>query len=89
MACNERLINSLAEGEGTQFQVLVDNENKHEVNIRRWDDKMLKLYEQNWLEVVEEESTKNAFFAEVWKDLSEFRKNYSVWERNAYLPRKR
>ena len=89
MACNESLINSLAEGEGTQFQVLAENESKYDVNIRRWDNEMLKLYEQTWQEVVEEESAKNAFFAEVWKDLSEFRKNYSVWEQNAYLPRKR
>ena len=89
MACNESLMNSLAQGEGSQFQVMRDNVEKYEVNIKRWDDAMLQAYEQAWKEVVQEESAKDQFFNEVWTDLSQFRKNGGVGGEDAYLPRKR
>ncbi|WDE98853.1 TRAP transporter substrate-binding protein [Lentisphaera profundi] len=89
MACNESLVNSLARGEASQFQVMKDNVNKYDVKIKRWSEHMLKKYEQAWAEVVAEESAKDIFFKEVWQDLSKFRKDYALWEDNAYLPRKR
>lgn len=57
------------------------------VEIRYWNDEMLNLFETTWLEVVSEKTSEDPFFNKVWKDLSEFRKGYALWEANAFLPR--
>ena len=38
-----------------------------------------------WMEVVEEESEKDADFARVWAALSDFRANYKIWGDLGYL----
>ena len=88
MACNEGLINSLAEGEGTQFTAMKENIDKYGVQLRQWNEKMLGLFEEKWHEVVNEECQKDQFFKLVWEDLQKFRKDYQIWGKNAFLPRK-
>lgn len=88
MACNEGLINSLAEGEGTQFSAMKENIDKYGVQLRQWNEKMLGLFEEKWHEVVKEECQKDEFFKLVWEDLQKFRKDYEIWGKNAFLPRK-
>ena len=41
---------------------------------------ILETFENAWLEVVEEEASKNEDFAKVWASLSEFRKCYKTWK---------
>jgi TRAP-type mannitol/chloroaromatic compound transport system substrate-binding protein len=48
---------------------------------------MLQLFRDTWEEVAAEESANDAYFAEVYADLSQFRSNYDLWEENAFLPR--
>jgi len=50
------------------------------VKLHRWPDEILKTFENAWLEVVEEEASKNEDFAKVWASLSEFRKSYKTWK---------
>ena len=49
-----------------------------------WSD-ILDALESAWMEVVEEESEKDADFARVWAALSEFRANYKIWGDLGYL----
>ena len=89
MACNEGLVNSMAEGEGNQFSAMKENVEKHKVELRQWNQEMLNLFKQKWLEVVSEESKKNEFFKIVWEDLQKFRNDYKIWGNNAFLPREK
>ncbi|SEI55666.1 TRAP-type mannitol/chloroaromatic compound transport system, substrate-binding protein [Allopseudospirillum japonicum] len=85
--CKASMADSFAEGEALQFKVLMENAEKHGVQIMRWNDTMLAAFRQAWEEVAQEEAAKDAFFKEVWDDLSQFRAQYELWERNAFLPR--
>ena len=89
MACNEGLINSMAEGEGKQFSAMRENVEKHKVELRQWNKEMLSLFKAKWLEVASEEAAKNEFFKLVWEDLQKFRNDYKIWGTNAFLPREK
>lgn len=89
MACNEGLVNSMAEGEGAQFSAMRENVEKNKVVLRQWSPEMLSLFRAKWHEVVIEESEKNAFFKFVWEDLKKFREDYKIWGSNAFLPREK
>jgi TRAP-type mannitol/chloroaromatic compound transport system substrate-binding protein len=52
---------------------------KHNVKIRRWPDNFLKAYEKAWLEVVAEESAKDALFKKVADSYFAYRKDFKVW----------
>jgi len=84
--CKASITNSIAEGEAIQFPVMQDAA-KNGVEIRYWNDTMLKTFEEKWDEVVIEKTAADPFFKEVWDDLSTFRKGYDLWEANAFLPR--
>ncbi|SFG92515.1 extracellular solute-binding protein, family 7 [Neptunomonas qingdaonensis] len=86
--CKASMTNSFAEGEAMQFPVMAEAK-ANGVEIRYWNDTMLKAFEDKWLEVAAEKSAEDAFFKKVWDDLSEFRKGYDLWEANAFLPRSR
>ncbi len=86
-ACKASMADSFAEGEAMQFEALRKNIEENGVEIRQWSPEMLALFKETWEEVAAEESAGNAFFAEVYSDLMEFRTNYDLWEKNAFLPR--
>ena len=50
------------------------------VNLHRWSDEILKVFENAWHEVVEEEAAKDEDFARVWASLSKFRESYKTWK---------
>lgn len=83
--CKASITESLAEGEASQFEVLAQSAEKG-VELRYWNDTMLKAFKSSWDEVVVEQS-QNAFFKKVWDDMSQFRGGYDLWESLAYLPR--
>ncbi len=87
MACRDTIVYSIATGEASQAAVLKRNEEKHGVENLVWQTEMMKVYEEKWLEVVDEQSAADPFFKEVWDDYSAFRKNYATWGAKAYLPR--
>ncbi len=81
------MLDSFAYGEAIQFAVMKENVQKHGVHLKYWSKEMLDLYRKTWNEVAEEEAAKDPFFAKVWNDLQNFRKDYKVWQAYAFLPR--
>ena len=86
-ACKASMTDSFAYGEAIQFKAMEENAREHGVYNKRWSEEMLGAYRAAWTEVAAEEAAKDAFFAEVWADLSAFRDKYKVWKENAFLPR--
>ena len=87
-ACKASMADSFAEGEAMQFAAMKDNVENNGVMMKQWSPEMLDLFRSTWEEVAAEESANDAYFAEVYADLSEFRAGYQVWKENAFLPRK-
>ena len=85
MACLANITTNLAEGEALNFAAMVDNTENNGVTIKQWDPEMLAVFEATWNEVAAED----AYFAEVWADLQEFREGYKTWGNSIYLPRPR
>lgn len=86
--CKASMTNAIAEGEAMQFPVMAEAK-ANGVEIRYWNDTMLKTFEEKWNEVATEKSAEDPFFKKVWDDMSTFRKGYDLWESNAFLPRSR
>ena len=82
--CKESILQTFAQGEAIQFPALQALESKG-VTVHRWSPDILDALERAWMEVVEEESEKDADFARVWAALSEFRANYKIWGDLGYL----
>ncbi|WP_224824570.1 TRAP transporter substrate-binding protein [Cognatishimia sp. MH4019] len=89
VACLANVTTNLAEGEATNFAAMVDNVENNGVTIKQWPQEMLDTFESTWGEVAEELAAEDAFFAEVWADLSEYREGYKTWGNSIYLPRPR
>ncbi|MCM8532214.1 MAG: TRAP transporter substrate-binding protein [Lentisphaeraceae bacterium] len=87
MACNESLVNSIAEGEAKQFDVMRENIDKNGVHLKNWNKEMMLAFRSAWHDIADEEAKKNKFFAEVWQDLKSFRSDYRLWKDNAFLPK--
>ena len=49
------------------------------MQIRRWSDADLAVYEKLWLDVVAEESAKDPLFKKVADHYFAFRKQYAIW----------
>jgi TRAP-type mannitol/chloroaromatic compound transport system substrate-binding protein len=82
-------LNTMAWTESIQYQVMLDNEQKHGVHNMYWSDDMLAHFKKAWEEVAAEQSTKDAFFKTVWDDLQAFRSKYKIWRDYGFLPRPR
>ena len=87
MVTKASLTYSIAYGEGSQGKIIKENAEKYHVHNMYWSDEMLNTFRKAWLEVVAEETAKDAFFKKVWDDLQAFRANYSYWNSLAFLPR--
>ena len=87
LVCRDGIVHSLAEGEGTQFTAMRKNVNEYGVINKYWSNEMIDLFRKSWKEVAESECARDAFFKTVYEDLAQFRANYDLWERNAFLPR--
>ena len=83
------MADSFANGEAIQFASMKRNQEERGVQVRYWSDDMLNMYQETWNGVAAEEAKKDAFFAKVWADLTEFRDGYRLWQRYAFLPRER
>jgi len=86
-ACKASMADSFAEGEAIQHAVMIENVEKHGVEIKQWNDEMLNLFRTTWDEVAKEEAANDPFFAKVYADMTTFREGYEVWKTNAFLPR--
>ena len=66
--------------------MIIENIEKHGVQVRYWSPEMMKLFQDTWQEVVADQ-TQDPFFKKVWDDLQEFRSSYEYWQRHGFLPR--
>ena len=73
------MIVTYAESEAMQFDAMAEMRDKHKVQVKRWDDQTLAAFEKAWLEVLTEESAKDAFFKRVADHYLDFRKRYAIW----------
>lgn len=89
VACLANITTNFAEGEATNFSAMVENTEQNGVIIKQWDDESLATFEATWNEVAAELAAEDAYFAEVWADLQEFREGYATWGNSIYLPRPR
>ena len=55
------------------------------VEFHMWDDEMLALFEEKWLEVVEEKKAESEMFARMWDSLAAFREAFEPWRVRGYL----
>ncbi len=79
IAAGHQLGYTFAETEAMQFGVMAEMRDKHKVQIKRWKDSDLAVYEKAWLDVIAEESAKDPLFKRVADDYLAFRKSYSIW----------
>lgn len=89
VACLANITTNLAEGEATNFSAMVENVEQNGVTIKQWSPEMLNAFETSWNEVAAELAAEDAYFAEVWADLQEYRAGYKTWGDTIYLPRPR
>lgn len=79
VAAGNQLAYTYAETEATQFGVMAEMQEKYKVQIKRWKDSELAVYEKAWLEVIAEESAKDPLFKRIADDYLDFRKRYALW----------
>ena len=79
IAAGNQLSYTYAESEATQFGVMAEMAAKHKVQVKRWKDSELAVYEKAWLDVVAEESAKDPLFKRIADDYLAFRKKYAIW----------
>jgi TRAP-type mannitol/chloroaromatic compound transport system substrate-binding protein len=79
VALQAQVIYTFAETEHTQFGVMQEMRDKHQVQVKRWPDETLKAYEKAWLEVIQEESAKDPLFKKIADHYLDYRKNYNIW----------
>jgi TRAP-type mannitol/chloroaromatic compound transport system substrate-binding protein len=76
--CGDNVRYGLAEGESLQYGALKELTAKG-VKIKRWPAAVLSALEDAWKDVAIEQSSANTTFREVWRSLSNFRKDYAIW----------
>ncbi|WP_018996446.1 TRAP transporter substrate-binding protein [Hirschia maritima] len=86
-ACLANLTTNFAEGEATNFQAMIDNQENNGVQIRKWSPELLETFEDTWYDIADEMASEDAFFKKVWDDLQAYRRDYYVWSTNIYMPR--
>ena len=88
VTCKASMADSFAEGEAIQHEALIENIEKHGVEIKDWSEDMLAVFRATWDEVAAEEAANDPYFAKVLADMNDFRDGYALWKQHAFLPRK-
>jgi TRAP-type mannitol/chloroaromatic compound transport system substrate-binding protein len=79
VAAQAQVIYNLTESEHAQTAAMKEMAEKHKVQIKRWSDADLAVYEKYWLEVVAEESAKDPLFKKVADHYLAYRKEFAIW----------
>ncbi len=87
MGIRASLLQSMADGEGSQGPVIQKNVQTRGVKNMVWSDEMLTAFRTAWEEVAAEHSAKDPMFKKVWEDLQAFRKTYKNYADIGFLPR--
>ncbi|MFO1350280.1 MAG: TRAP transporter substrate-binding protein [Gammaproteobacteria bacterium] len=78
-AAGDVLIRTYADTEAKNPPVVAEMATKYGVQIRRWTDDELKVFEEKWNEVLKEESEKDPLFKKVAESYTKFRDQYRIW----------
>ena len=84
--CGDNIRYGLAEGEALQFAALKALQLKG-VQMHRWPDTILDAMKRSWLDVAKEEAAADKDFKQVWASMSEFRRDYGIWQELGHLGR--
>lgn len=76
--CGDNVRHSIAEGEAGQFKALQDIYAAG-VQLHRLPPSVRDALDRAWQQVVQEESSADPGFRQVWQSLSAFRSNFAVW----------
>lgn len=76
--CGDNVRYGLAEGESLQYDALKELTAKN-VKILRWPSPILNALRDAWKEVAQEQAAADDKFKAVWGSLSNFRKDYAIW----------
>ena len=79
IACGESIHYIYAETEYVNPFAMIEMSEKYGVNIRRWTDDQIAVFEKAWNEVVAEDSAKDPLFKKVAESYYSFRESYSIW----------
>jgi TRAP-type mannitol/chloroaromatic compound transport system substrate-binding protein len=79
IAGRAQIVYTYAESEAMQFDAMAEMRDRHKVMVRRWSDEDLAAFEKAWLEVIAEESAKDATFKRVADHYLDFRRRYAIW----------
>jgi len=85
LALGNQVMYTYAETEYRNPDAMNENAEKYGVHNRRWTDEELATFEKAWVEVVKEESAKDATFKQVADSFYAFRKRYKAWGDAQYL----
>ena len=80
VALGHQVMFTYAESEAMNFGAMIEMSTRYGVKRKRWPDSTLRVMEQAWSEVVEEESARDPLFKKVADHFYEFRKKYKVWK---------
>ncbi|MEZ5843072.1 MAG: TRAP transporter substrate-binding protein [Hyphomicrobiaceae bacterium] len=73
------MLETFAESEAVNPEAMLEMQKKHGVKVHRWSDADLAKFEQGWLDVIKEQSAKDADFKKVADDYLAFREKYRIW----------
>jgi TRAP-type mannitol/chloroaromatic compound transport system substrate-binding protein len=73
------VIKNYAESEASNFGAMEEMAKKHGVQIKRWTDDQIAVFEKTWLEVLQEESAKDPLMKKIADDYLAFRAKYKIW----------
>lgn len=79
LAAGESVAHVFSESEYKNPLAMTEMGSKYGVKVVRWSDEDLAKFEQAWLDVIKEESAKDALFKKVADDYLAFRKQYRIW----------
>ena len=79
MAAGYQVMYNYAESEAANPAAMDEMATKHGVQIKRWTDDQIAVFEKTWLEVVKEESAKDPLFKRISDDYLAFRAKYKIW----------
>lgn len=85
--CKAATADCLAYTESIQAKAMRESRDKHGVKIKYLSADILKALKSAWDEVAKDLSKKSPMFKNAYQDLNNFRNNYDLWEKNAFLPR--
>jgi TRAP-type mannitol/chloroaromatic compound transport system substrate-binding protein len=85
VALNDTVIHTYVESDHSQFAAMKEFQDKYGVTIKRWSDEDLAAMEKAWLEVLAEESAKDALFKKVADHYLDYRKKFAVWGKAQHM----